>query len=446
MNIKGADVSAKAWRGFLSAIYGLAKSLSVMPGDTIKMQVYAKYLDPDANNWTSALGDFMAAVAGGTAPPGTVVDGGVTGSIGSGSFPFPGLLNHSGEPETAPKAYLNYIVFDRNFNPLIGESGFIRITTASKEDGTNVPHDLLKPDQPLVIKQAGYVYIYLSNENDTPVEVFFDDFKVEHIKSPVVQMDDYYPFGLAFNSYSRENSIENRYLYNQGTGDKTFNTERVYDLGLNVDQSKYRTYDYITGRWWQVDPKADEDDLVALTSYNYSYNNPVRYNDPEGDCPLCAAVGAAVGAVVGGGIEAGMQLYEHGEVKDWGAVGGAALQGAVTGGVAGLTGGASLLVTTTASAGANVVGGALNNAVQGKEITAGSVAKDAVVGAAAGLGGKLLDKAINKGVVYLRTDATGGLKPYVGQAKNAERYAARQAEHARANPKADFSFKKIDKG
>jgi hypothetical protein len=24
-----------------------------------------------------------------------------------------------------------------------------------------------------------------------------DDFKVEHKKSPVVQMDDYYPFGLA---------------------------------------------------------------------------------------------------------------------------------------------------------------------------------------------------------------------------------------------------------
>jgi RHS repeat-associated protein len=129
------------------------------------------------------------------------------------------------------------------------------------------------------------VYIYLSNESETPVEVFFDDFRVEHIKSPVVQMEDYYPFGLTFNSYKRENSTENRYLYNQGTGEKTFKTERIIDLELNVDQSKYRTYDYLTGRWWQIDPKADQGGQEAWSSYHYSFNNPIRYSDPYGDCP-----------------------------------------------------------------------------------------------------------------------------------------------------------------
>ncbi len=48
---------------------------------------------------------------------------------------------------------------------------------------------------------------------------------------------------------------------------------------MNVDQSKLRTYDYITGRWWQVDPLADQDDLVSGTPYNYSFNNP-------GDLPI----------------------------------------------------------------------------------------------------------------------------------------------------------------
>lgn len=28
------------------------------------------------------------------------------------------------------------------------------------------------------ITEPGYVYIYLSNENGTPIEVYFDDFKV----------------------------------------------------------------------------------------------------------------------------------------------------------------------------------------------------------------------------------------------------------------------------
>ena len=40
------------------------------------------------------------------------------------------------------------------------------------------------------------------------LDVFFDDFGVEHVKSPVVQMDDYYPFGLTFNNYQRENSLQ----------------------------------------------------------------------------------------------------------------------------------------------------------------------------------------------------------------------------------------------
>jgi hypothetical protein len=44
--------------------------------------------------------------------------------------------------------------------------------------------------------------------------------------------------------------------------------------------------------------------------------------------------------------------------------------------------------------------------------------------------------------VYRRIDAAGG-KPYIGQAKSDARYLARQAEHGRANPDADFEFEII---
>jgi len=46
------------------------------------------------------------------------------------------------------------------------------------------------------------------------------------------------------------------------------------------------------------------------------------------------------------------------------------------------------------------------------------------------------------GIVYRRTDLAGG-KPYIGQAKSDARFLARQAEHARANPEADFEFEVI---
>ena len=94
------------------------------------------------------------------------------------------------------------------------------------------------------------MYIYLSNENTTPVEVFFDEFKVTHTKSPVIQMDDYYPFGLAFNSYSRENSTPNQYLYN--------GKELQDELGLNWEDYGARMYDIALGRWWVIDPKSDK--------------------------------------------------------------------------------------------------------------------------------------------------------------------------------------------
>ena len=64
------------------------------------------------------------------------------------------------------------------------------------------------------MKQAGYMYIYLSNDNPTTVEVYFDDFKVTQIKSPVIASEDYYPFGLSFNSYQRANSVKQDYKYN----------------------------------------------------------------------------------------------------------------------------------------------------------------------------------------------------------------------------------------
>jgi hypothetical protein len=273
--------------GNTNAIYGLAKSLSVMPGDTVKAEVFAKYIDyGDSTNWSQGLKNLVQSISQGTAPIGTRVDGGAAGSLGASTYPFT-PISHTSESGTAPMAYLNYVVVSRDYTAVL-DQGFMRITTNSRESGQNVAHETLSAS--IAIQEPGYVYIYLSNENPTVVEVFFDDFKVEHIKSPVIQMDDYYPFGLTFNSYSRENSIENRYLYNQGTGEKTFLTERVYDLGLNVDLSRDRTYDYITGRWWQIDPLADEPDFTSLSPYNYSFNNPIRYNDPYGDCPICPAL------------------------------------------------------------------------------------------------------------------------------------------------------------
>ncbi|MFO0448907.1 MAG: RHS repeat-associated core domain-containing protein, partial [Pseudomonadota bacterium] len=84
--------------------------------------------------------------------------------------------------------------------------------------------------------------------------------------------DNYYPFGLTFNSYSRENSVANQYKFN--------GKEEQDELGLGWMDYGARMYDASIGRWMVVDP------LTELgrrwSPYNYALDNPVRYIDPDG--------------------------------------------------------------------------------------------------------------------------------------------------------------------
>jgi RHS repeat-associated protein len=268
---------------------GLAKSLSVMPGDKIDLEVFGKYLDVSSPNINPALVNFANAVANGTSPAGTVLDGMAYSTASMFQYPFIGILTRGNEVNTAPKAYLNYLVFDRNFLFNLDKSGYKRLTTAAAEDGSTMgtnpegkSHEQLSAH--IDITEPGYVYIYLSNEEVMPVEVYFDDFTVTHVKSPIIQSDSYYPFGERFESYTRENSVFNKRLYNAGS-------ELQDDLGLNVYETDYRMLDPDLGRWWQVDPKVDN--MYEWSPYNYSFNNPILHNDPKGDCPPgvdCAAL------------------------------------------------------------------------------------------------------------------------------------------------------------
>jgi RHS repeat-associated protein len=84
---------------------------------------------------------------------------------------------------------------------------------------------------------------------------------------------DYYPFGLTFNAYARENTVPNKFLYNDGS-------ELQTDLSLDIYDTPYRGYDAALGRFMQIDPLADY--FPGISPYNYAYNNPIAFNDPTG--------------------------------------------------------------------------------------------------------------------------------------------------------------------
>ena len=245
--------------------------LKVMAGDVVNAYTRYFYEMPTSSSQITNTG-ILSSIA-------TSIIGGLTGSRvgqavkdGAGSLEaslqdvnasplIPYLNNRPGQQADRPKAYLNYIFFDENFNYVENESGAVPV------DKDHNDYQLVSPQ--LRAPKNGYVYVYLSNESDWAVQ--FDDFMVSHERGAIIEETHYYPYGMKIAGISARafNKLPNKYNF-QGDYSEDEEESGYNDFDL-------RTYDAQIGRWIQQDPY-DE----FASGYLGMGNDPVNSVDEDG--------------------------------------------------------------------------------------------------------------------------------------------------------------------
>jgi RHS repeat-associated protein len=134
-----------------------------------------------------------------------------------------------------------------------------------------------------------YVYNYTDHLGNIRVSYGLDP---ESNVLKILEENHYYPFGLKHKNYG----VDLRTYRDNGLGEirlplvsevsykyKYNGKEWQDELGLNVYDYDNRVYDPAISRFWQPDPLAEQG--RRWSPYNYCFNNPIYFQDPDGMWP-----------------------------------------------------------------------------------------------------------------------------------------------------------------
>jgi len=115
-----------------------------------------------------------------------------------------------------------------------------------------------------------YIYNYVDHLGNVRLSYFSSGSGIG-----ILAENNYYPFGLKHEGY---NGLTGNPYYQYKYNGKELQTETgMYDYGA-------RFYMPDIGRWGVVDPLAEK--MRRVSPYNYAFNNPISFIDPDGKKPL----------------------------------------------------------------------------------------------------------------------------------------------------------------
>ena len=311
------SVSKVDYNGTTGQTTGPSLLLKVMAGDTVMPGVQCYYASNTISTTNPSLNSVLNSLASGIlGTPTGAAEGTLSGYTSTAGPVYAAINSFLGTkdlpaPAGYPKAYLNWILLDDQFNYVSSSSG--SVATASSTYGPN-QMNTVAAGGPVVMSRNGYLYVWVSNETQG-WDVFFDNFSVQYKRGPVLEENHYYPFGLTMAGISdkalKTPYAENKYRFNGGN--ELQNKEFSDGSGLEWYDATHRMYDPQLGRFGQIDPVGE----VAASSslYSFALNNPILLNDPLGDTTTYPNV--IVTALDPNSITAQLNVMNFGSVDAW---------------------------------------------------------------------------------------------------------------------------------
>ncbi len=237
---------------------GVWKTLRVQQGDALQLAAVAKYTSTANNNQGTRLSPILSNI------------GNTGGGVDSGTEPEwllgISITPGSNAPEAGlPVAQLTAVLYD--------ETGQHVLATQTKDITTEAHNAWETLTLDWEMPHSGLLQVSVVNAAD--VAVWFDNVTITHETTPIVQENHYYAFGGPLQGLDVSGQPNHAFTYN--------GKERIKDFGLDWYDYGARMYDWQAARWFNMDPLAEE--MGQWTPFNYGFNNPMRFIDPDGMKP-----------------------------------------------------------------------------------------------------------------------------------------------------------------
>jgi RHS repeat-associated protein len=241
------------------------------------------------------------------------------------------------------------------------------VNTGYLYDGANVVQELAGNNPSANLLSGGLDEVFTRTDSNGVADFIRDGLgstaALTDSTGAISQTYTYDPFGATSTSGGSTNS----YQYTGREADST---------GLYYLHARY--YDPNIGRFISEDPAGFVGSGPNL--YEYSYDSPITFKDPSGQCPWCIV--GLIGGIAGGAIE-GYKSYERG-CRGWDLAGDIGL-GVVSGGVGAIVGlGVGLAGGPLAGGAAAAATSDLTKTLLGDRQSFGSIEDDIFIGAALG--------------------------------------------------------------